>query len=125
MVEMGVGDEHGVDRLGVVGERYAASLRLRGRALEEAAVDDHPGTVGGQEELGARDRRRRAEELQLHGPTIVAASANVPLLILASYRHSGCRTRRRRWRSIREQRGNRDRRRHDRLAHVQGGPRSV
>ncbi len=65
MVEVRVRDEDGIDVAGVVGERHSAALRFRRRALEEAAVDDHPGALRGEQELGAGDGGRSAQEPKL------------------------------------------------------------
>ena len=66
VVEMGVGEEHGVEVRRVVGERDAIADRLIGASLEEAAIDEHPGAVGDEEELGAGHGGGSAEEVDLH-----------------------------------------------------------
>ena len=66
VVEVGVGEQDGVQLGRVVGERDAVADCLVGAALEHAAIDQDPGPAGGQQELRAGDRGRRAQELELH-----------------------------------------------------------
>ena len=67
VVEMGVREQERVDRGRVVGEVEPVALAVARRALEHAAVHEHPGAVGREQELRARDRGRGAQEGQLHG----------------------------------------------------------
>ena len=67
VVEVGVGDQ---DRVELRRRRSPSGTRFRidlvRAALEHPAVDQDLGAFGGQEEAGARDGRRAAEEGELH-----------------------------------------------------------
>ena len=67
-----MGEEQRIQLTGLEGERQPVALRLLGRSLEHAAVDQHPPLADGDEELRAGDAARRAEELDAdahEGPT--------------------------------------------------------
>ena len=70
-----MGQEYRVEGLRVVGERDPVADRFVGAALEHPAVDEDPRPVGRQEELGAGDGGRRAEELKLDGHDAECATA--------------------------------------------------
>src|SRR6185436_6909126 len=63
---MRMGQHHRIDLRGVVRERDAIAYRLMGTSLEHAAIDQHLRARCGEEELRARDGRRRSKELQFH-----------------------------------------------------------
>src|SRR5687768_3610410 len=66
MIEVGVRQQDRVELSRVIGERDAVANRLVGAALEHAAVDEHLGLAGREQELRAGDRGGRAQELKLH-----------------------------------------------------------
>jgi hypothetical protein len=65
VVEVGVGDEEGVERLRIEAERDPVADGLVGAALEHPAVDEDLRPRGGQQELGPGDRARATEEGKL------------------------------------------------------------
>ena len=66
MVEVGVGQQHGVEGRGVEIERDPVADRLVRAALEHPAVDEDPRLAGLEQVLRARDGRGSAEEVDLH-----------------------------------------------------------
>ncbi len=67
MVEVGMGQEHGVEVGCIEGERDPVADRFVRAALEHPAVDEDPGPLGDEQELRAGDGRRATEEVDLHG----------------------------------------------------------
>jgi len=67
---MGVGQEDRVEGCRVEPEGDPISDGLVGTALEHAAVDQDAGALGDEQELGAGDGRRPAEEVDLHGAIV-------------------------------------------------------
>ena len=66
MVEMGMGQEHGVDVACIECERDPVADRFVRAALEHPAVDEDPGPFGDEQELRAGDGGRATEEVDLH-----------------------------------------------------------
>ena len=66
MVEMGVGQDDCVQRGRVVGQGNAVAHDLVRAALEHAAIDQQPGPLRGEEELGSGNGVGSAEELDFH-----------------------------------------------------------
>lgn len=67
VVQVGMGDDHGVDGRGVARQlRPVAAAQVR-ETLEEAAVEEDPGMVALDEELAAGDGPDAAEEAQQRG----------------------------------------------------------
>ena len=66
MVEMGVGQQHGVERRRVVCERDPVADRLVRAALEHPAIDEDPGAARVEQVLRAGDGRRATEEVEVH-----------------------------------------------------------
>jgi hypothetical protein len=66
VVEVGVGQEDRVEGLGVEAERHAVPDRFIRAALEHPAIDEDPGLVGDEQELGAGDGRGATQEVDLH-----------------------------------------------------------
>lgn len=66
VVDVGVGEQHRLDRGRVHRERRPVQLPEALQALEEAAVDEQPAPAGVDEEPGAGDGLRCAEEGELH-----------------------------------------------------------
>ena len=67
MVEVGMGQEDGVEVGRLEGERDPVADRFVRAALEHPAVDEDPGPLGDEQELRAGDGRRATEEVDLHG----------------------------------------------------------
>ena len=72
VVEVGVGQEHDVERARVVGERHAIPHRLVRAALEHPAVDQDAGAAGLEEVLRAGDGGRATEEVEVHPRSVPA-----------------------------------------------------
>ncbi len=66
MVEVGVGQHDGVELGRLERERDPVPDGLVGRALEHAAIDQHPGLIGREQELRAGDGGRAPEKVDLH-----------------------------------------------------------
>ena len=66
VVEVGVGQEDGVERRGVEVEREPVPDRLVRAPLEHPAVDEHLRLPGDEQMLRAGDGRRATEEVDLH-----------------------------------------------------------
>jgi hypothetical protein len=67
VVEVGVGEDDGVERARIEAERDPVAHRLVRPALEHAAVHEDPGAPGVHEMTRTCDRSRPAQEGQLHG----------------------------------------------------------
>ncbi len=79
VVDMGMREDDGVDVPCGDGQRLPVALAQLLASLEETAVDEHPLAVVLEEELGARDGARRAEEVNgghARDSTWVRESAN-------------------------------------------------
>ena len=70
VVEVGVGQDDGVERRRVEAQRHVVADRLVGAALEHAAVDEDLGPAGVDEVAGPGHGPRAAEEGQLHAPIV-------------------------------------------------------
>ena len=66
VVEVRVGQQEGIDLRGAERQGKPVAGDVGGRALEHPAVDEDPGAVGREQELGSGDGGRAADELQLH-----------------------------------------------------------
>ena len=66
MIQMGVGENDRVQLGRVVGEGHAIAHHLVRPALEHAAVDEHLGSIGDEEELGAGDGVGSTKEVDFH-----------------------------------------------------------
>jgi hypothetical protein len=66
VVEVGMRQQHGVERGRLERERDPVADRFVGAALEHPAVDQDPGAARGEQELRAGDRRGPAQELEVH-----------------------------------------------------------
>ena len=75
VVEVGVGEDDGVERRRVDAQRHPVAHRLVGAALEHAAVDEDAGPTRVDEVARAGDRARSAEEGQLHAPIVTHRAA--------------------------------------------------
>ena len=72
VVEMGMGQQHGVEIGRIEGERDAVADRFVRAALEHPAIDEDLGPLGDEQVLRAGDGRRAAEEGDLHGRMVTA-----------------------------------------------------
>jgi len=68
VVEVGVGQQHRIDRWRVVGERHVIADGVVRSALEHPAVDEHLCLGRFEQELGAGHGVGPAEEVDSHGP---------------------------------------------------------
>ena len=66
MVQVRVGEDDRVELGRLEGERDPVADRLVGAALEHAAVDEHPRSIGRQQELRAGHGGRATQEVDLH-----------------------------------------------------------
>jgi hypothetical protein len=64
VVDVGVGDDDGVDRGGIDRERLPVGQAIALRALEQSRVDEHGRLTGPNQEAAPRDRASSAEELE-------------------------------------------------------------
>ena len=84
VVQVGVGQDDRVEGGGIVGRRDAVADDLVGAALEHAAVDQHTGSIGDEEELGTGDGVGSAEEADFHTrilPSIRVRRARVAQIV--------------------------------------------
>jgi hypothetical protein len=107
VVEMGVGQEDGVELGRVEGERDPVADRLVRAALEHPAVDEDLSALRGQQELRPGDGRGAAEELDVHARHGDSAAGRTRILRA----HGPCGRRASVWRAARGLR--RPRRRRD------------
>ena len=63
---MGVGENHGIDRARVEGEAGTVACLVRGRALDQAAVDEHLPLAATHQKAGTGDLPGGAVELYFH-----------------------------------------------------------
>ncbi len=70
VIQVRVGQDDGVEARRVVGQWHVVAHHLLRAALEHPAIDEHPGTFGGQQELRSGDGVGRPKEVDFHAPIL-------------------------------------------------------